>query len=119
MVGWTERGEKRGGVRVWVRVGIGEDNGGVVSTSIESVVVLVVFFFSSRRRHTRYWRDWSSDVCSSDLSYSAAEVLAYPAGGLIVDAIGPRYTYLFAGAATTAAGLLIMVLIVVAPVKQV
>src|SRR3712207_5238681 len=24
------------------------------------------FFFSSRRRHTRYWRDWSSDVCSSD-----------------------------------------------------
>src|SRR3712207_7552493 len=28
---------------------------------------LCVFFFSSRRRHTRYWRDWSSDVCSSDL----------------------------------------------------
>src|SRR3712207_8511585 len=27
----------------------------------------VCFFFSSRRRHTRYWRDWSSDVCSSDL----------------------------------------------------
>src|SRR3712207_7587055 len=27
----------------------------------------VVGFFSSRRRHTRYWRDWSSDVCSSDL----------------------------------------------------
>src|SRR3712207_6616870 len=26
------------------------------------------FFFSSRRRHTRYWRDWSSDVCSSDLT---------------------------------------------------
>src|SRR3712207_8230039 len=25
------------------------------------------FFFSSRRQHTRYWRDWSSDVCSSDL----------------------------------------------------
>src|SRR5947209_12312849 len=25
------------------------------------------FFFSCRRRHTRYWRDWSSDVCSSDL----------------------------------------------------
>src|SRR3712207_5591965 len=25
------------------------------------------FFFSSRRRHTRYWHDWSSDVCSSDL----------------------------------------------------
>src|SRR5438445_10517042 len=27
-----------------------------------------MFFFSSRRRHTRYWRDWSSDVCSSDLA---------------------------------------------------
>src|SRR2546422_3744851 len=26
-----------------------------------------VFFFSSRRRHTRCSRDWSSDVCSSDL----------------------------------------------------
>src|SRR3712207_8768671 len=28
---------------------------------------IVYVFFSSRRRHTRYWRDWSSDVCSSDL----------------------------------------------------
>src|SRR5437879_13757993 len=27
------------------------------------------FFFSSRRRHTRYIGDWSSDVCSSDLSF--------------------------------------------------
>src|SRR2546429_5794904 len=27
----------------------------------------VLFFFSSRRRHTRCSRDWSSDVCSSDL----------------------------------------------------
>src|SRR5690606_40518056 len=27
------------------------------------------FFFSSRRRHTRFSRDWSSDVCSSDLIY--------------------------------------------------
>src|SRR3989442_14524988 len=27
------------------------------------------FFFSSRRRHTRCGRDWSSDVCSSDLSF--------------------------------------------------
>src|SRR3712207_8304797 len=29
--------------------------------------IILFFFFSSRRRHTRYWRDWSSDVCSSDL----------------------------------------------------
>src|SRR5690606_39947717 len=26
-----------------------------------------IFFFSSRRRHTRFSRDWSSEVCSSDL----------------------------------------------------
>src|SRR3989440_7864110 len=29
---------------------------------------LLLFFFSSRRRHTRSDRDWSSDVCSSDLT---------------------------------------------------
>src|SRR5690606_41006506 len=31
--------------------------------------VIYYFFFSSRRRHTRFSRDWSSDVCSSDLLY--------------------------------------------------
>src|SRR5690606_41132425 len=30
-----------------------------------------VFFFSSRRRHTRFSRDWSSDVCSSDLHFAS------------------------------------------------
>src|SRR5690606_39308113 len=30
------------------------------------------FFFSSRRRHTRFSRDWSSDVCSSDLEPKSA-----------------------------------------------
>src|SRR5947199_9429035 len=30
---------------------------------------MVFFFFSSRRRHTRCLSDWSSDVCSSDLSW--------------------------------------------------
>src|SRR2546422_8336906 len=34
------------------------------------------FFFSSRRRHTRCSRDWSSDVCSSDLALRLAEVAA-------------------------------------------
>src|SRR6476620_8002981 len=34
------------------------------------------FFFSSRRRHTRYWRDWSSDVCSSDLAFDAGPIVA-------------------------------------------
>src|SRR5699024_5079405 len=32
-----------------------------------SVYIVSLFFFSSRRRHTRSKRDWSSDVCSSDL----------------------------------------------------
>src|SRR5690606_40620624 len=32
---------------------------------------VVLFFFSSRRRHTRFSRDWSSDVCSSDLEHRA------------------------------------------------
>src|SRR3712207_9374486 len=34
---------------------------------MSSACKVIVVFFSSRRRHTRYWRDWSSDVCSSDL----------------------------------------------------
>src|SRR2546429_1738648 len=42
--------------------------------AVEMIAVLIrlkrlVFFFSSRRRHTRCSRDWSSDVCSSDLSF--------------------------------------------------
>src|SRR3712207_6723371 len=35
---------------------------------------LPVWFFSSRRRHTRYWRDWSSYVCSSDLELVRARL---------------------------------------------
>src|SRR5690606_40941300 len=35
---------------------------------------VITFFFSSRRRHTSFSRDWSSDVCSSDLR-------AWTAGG--------------------------------------
>src|SRR5580700_2361185 len=34
------------------------------------------FFFSSRRRHTRSLRDWSSDVCSSDLGPECASALS-------------------------------------------
>src|SRR5690606_41060545 len=43
------------------------------------------FFFSSRRRHTRFSRDWSSDVCSSDLILALAFVAALGPG--IVNAI--------------------------------
>jgi MFS family permease len=48
------------------------------------------------------------------MTFSAGEALAYPLGGLLVDAAGPRPTYLLAGAATASAGLLV-VLLVVAP----
>src|SRR5690606_40486475 len=40
--------------------------------------VLSTFFFSSRRRHTRFSRDWSSDVCSSDLYMYMADVVTDP-----------------------------------------
>src|SRR5207247_5865226 len=46
-----------------------------IHSSIHHIICLInvivilnsIFFFSSRRRHTRSTRDWSSDVCSSDL----------------------------------------------------
>src|SRR5438874_13657616 len=42
----------------------------------------LIFFFSSRRRHTRSLRDWSSDVCSSDLIFHGyyMQILGHPAG---------------------------------------
>ena len=33
------------------------------------MILVIVFFFTSRRRHTGLVSDWSSDVCSSDLSH--------------------------------------------------
>src|SRR3989449_1474137 len=44
------------------------------------VSFLVFFFFSSRRRHTRCSRDWSSDVCSSDLPPGGADLAARERG---------------------------------------
>src|SRR5690349_25175434 len=40
----------------------------VIMYSCLNVCSMLFFFFSSRRRHTRSLRDWSSDVCSSDLA---------------------------------------------------
>src|SRR2546430_8728002 len=40
------------------------------SSGGQTAVELYCFFFSSRRRHTRFDCDWSSDVCSSDLTES-------------------------------------------------
>src|SRR5262249_57876455 len=42
------------------------------------VICGVFFFFSSRRRHTRLVSDWSSDVCSSDLSAPSSAAASMP-----------------------------------------
>src|SRR6266498_4690300 len=47
---------------------MGDDN--VIYSRLSGTIV---FFFSSRRRHTRCGRDWSSDVCSSDLVHALLE----------------------------------------------
>src|SRR5207247_2872289 len=48
------------------------------------------FFFSSRRRHTRSTRDWSSDVCSSDLDLVRDPRLRARGGVPVDDAVGGR-----------------------------
>src|SRR5436190_15675857 len=44
------------------------------------------FFFSSRRRHTRSLCDWSSDVCSSDLSFGDRQMIGTSAEMKVLDA---------------------------------
>src|SRR5207249_5706037 len=44
----------------------------------------LLFFFSSRRRHTRSKRDWSSDVCSSDLRHERVMTAASGTASMIV-----------------------------------
>src|SRR6266542_5539524 len=48
---------------------------------------MLSFFFSSRRRHTRCYRDWSSDVCSSDLGSSVGSIVCYLTGLSHVDPV--------------------------------
>src|SRR5690606_41107764 len=50
-----------------------------------SICSMLIFCFSSRRRHTRFSRDWSSDVCSSDL-----RVAPGPGEAAHVDQAGDR-----------------------------
>src|SRR5690606_34813073 len=45
------------------------------------------FFFSSRRRHTRFSRDWSSDVCSSDLEFRTTQNWIGPQGATLANAV--------------------------------
>src|SRR3712207_3803453 len=62
---------------------------GVVSSSMLNSKSSIVFF-SSRRLHTRYWRDWSSDVCSSDLVLIEPEEPLAPPGADHEDVSGFR-----------------------------
>ena len=51
------------------------------------------------------------------LSYSGGEVIAYLAGGFIVDAVGPRSTYLLAGIATAVVGVVVLLLMILVPAR--
>src|SRR6478752_125336 len=68
---------------------------------------MCVFFFSSRRRHTRCSRDWSSDVCSSDLPGSARSlrpaVRADPGWTLVVADVAQLEPRMLAAMASDAA----------------
>src|SRR5690625_6637400 len=72
--------------------------------------LLLSFFFSSRRRHTRWPRDWSSDVCSSDLpdTETQEEILMSPTLPLSSARFSRRagFTLAATGAAGGAAALL-------------
>src|SRR5699024_2300398 len=48
-------------------------------TVLKLHLYVLLFFFSSRRRHTRSKRDWSSDVCSSDLRMVGLSMITMPA----------------------------------------
>src|SRR5690606_39790765 len=54
-------------------------------------------FFSSRRRHTRFSRDWSSDVCSSDLAvmfgHKQMQVAINAINELVAEAGKPKWTW--------------------------
>src|SRR5699024_12030984 len=60
--------------------------------------IFFIFFFSSRRRHTRSKRDWSSDVCSSDLDKLLKlfdRMISSKVDGIIVQGIqGERFVEL-------------------------
>src|SRR2546429_9531368 len=64
------------------------------SVTMSLCVVRCYFVFSSRRRHTRCSRDWSSDVCSSDLllqlkGENAFKVRAYDMGADAFETLPP------------------------------
>src|SRR5690625_6173059 len=69
------------------------------------MILFQFFFLSCRRRHTRWPRDWSSDVCSSDLSGLAVGIVTAlqfvpmlflsPLAGLLADRLPRRKLLIF------------------------
>src|SRR5207249_7982130 len=53
------------------------------AVGLVGIVLWSLFFFSSRRRHTRSKRDWSSDVCSSDLIAACRGITAQKLGKIV------------------------------------
>src|SRR6266496_6254257 len=79
----------------------------------------IVFFFSSRRRHTRSLRDWSSDMCSSDLTWIPGRVLIdYVTGAALLVAGGSILLTRKTRIVATCVGgwILLMVLVIYGPV---
>src|SRR6266446_2455661 len=64
-----------------------------------NVMMATFFFFSSRRRHTRLQGDWSSDVCSSDLSliWGIGRLDAWGAGVTYYDGLYSSSYVVFGG----------------------
>src|SRR5256885_12067789 len=59
---------------------------------IAPLVCELYFFFSSRRRHTRLQGDWSSDVCSSDLTLQHCDAFITAAALNVADRADPNAT---------------------------
>src|SRR5690554_7576646 len=55
------------------------------------LLLFFFFFFSSRRRHTRCGRDWSSDVCSSDLVGHATVLIQIGPYNFLTDPVWCEY----------------------------
>src|SRR3712207_5565081 len=65
------------------------------SAPMQLLATTAVYFVSSRRRHTIYWRDWSSDVCSSDLVAGLiAAVFAAVVGSILMRTRGHSFVIL-------------------------
>src|SRR5207253_3453101 len=69
-----------------------------------------IFFFPSRRRHTRWPRDWSSDVCSSDLDVLKALKREHPEIHIVAFAANAGQTAAFAAGFGAARGRVIVTL---------